>query len=168
MHIEIYPLEKIKVDSIEIVFGMEHSAVDTVLGEGRLIAKRYYYFNNELAIDYRNDKVEFIEFLGGIGGMLKPVLYGVSVFETQANELVEVLKEKNNGIIVIPENGYSYQFMNLSTGLYREAIPDEVREMIEEASRCANPMSEDDIGFEMLRANHWATIGIGIAGYYQS
>ena len=47
---------------------------------------------------------------------------------------------------------------------YSEA---DVEEMIEEAASFGNPMSDDEIQYEMKRANHWATIGVGIAGYYQ-
>ena len=92
---------------------------------------------------------------------------GVSAFETQANDLFDVLKKQNNGVIGDTENGYSYQFQNISVGVYREAIPKEVEDMIEEATSFGNPMTDDEIQYEMKRANHWATIGVGIAGYYQ-
>ena len=167
MHIEIYPLKKILVDHVAICFGMEKSIVDTAIGNGQLIGNKCYYFNNEMAIDYNNNKVEFIEFLGGVDGMLKPTIYGKSAFEIQANDLFEILKDHNNGTIVDNENGYSYQFKNISVGVYREALPQEVEEMIKEAASFGNPMSDDEIQYEMKRANHWATIGVGIAGYYQ-
>ena len=167
MNIEICPVDKVLVDGIAVCFGMEQSAVESAIGKGQLIGKRCYYFNNEMAIDYSNNKVDFIEFLGGVDGRLKPKIYGISVFETQANDLFNVLKKQNNGIIGDNENGYSYQFENISVGVYREAIPKEVEEMIEEAASFGNPMSDDEIQYEMKRANHWATIGVGIAGYYQ-
>ena len=167
MNIEIYPLEKILVDHVAIFFGMEKSIVDTTIGNGQLIGNRYYYLNNEMAIDYNNNKVEFIEFLGGADGMLKPIIYGISAFETQANHLFEVLKKQNNGVVGDHENGYSYQFENISVGIYREAVPQEVEEMIEEAANFGNPMSNAEIQHEMKRSNYWATIGVGIAGYYQ-
>ena len=143
------------------------SIVDAAIGNGQLIGNRYYYLNNEMAIDYNDNKVEFIEFLGGLDGMLKPTIYGISAFETQANDLFEVLKKQNNGMAGDHENGYSYQFENISVGVYREAVPQEVEEMIEEAASFGNPMSDDEIRYEMKRANHWATIGVGVAGYYQ-
>ena len=42
----------------------------------------------------------------------------------------------------------------------------ELSEMIEEASAFGNPMSSDEIEYESKRANHFATIGVGVAGYY--
>lgn len=167
MKIEIYPLDKVMIDGAAIFLGMEQSAVEAAIGKGQLIGKRYYYFNTEMAIDYSSNKVEFIEFLSGIDGMLKPAIYGISAFDTQANALFEVLKERNNGVIFDTENGYSYAFQNISVGVYREAIPKDVEGMIEEAVAFGNPISDDTLQYEMNRANHWATIGVGIAGYYQ-
>ena len=167
MNIEICPLDKVLVDGVAIYLGMEQSVVEAAIGKGQVIGKRCYYFNNGMAIDYRNNKVDFIEFLGGGDGMPKPTIYGVSAFETQANDLFDVLKKQNNGVIRDSENGYSYQFENISVGVYREAVPKEIEEMIEEAASFGNPMSDDEMQYEMKRANHWATIGIGVTGYYQ-
>ena len=56
MHIEMYPLEKVVIDSIAVSFGMERSAVEAAIGKGQPVGKRCYYFHNEMAIDYSNDK----------------------------------------------------------------------------------------------------------------
>jgi len=167
MNIEIYPLDKVVINGSVICIGMEQSDVEAAIGKGQFTGKRCYYFNSEMAIDYSDNKVEFIEFLGGIDGMLKPTIYGISAFDTQANTLFEILKEQNNGDIGDNENGYSYQFQNISVGVYREATPEEIKEMIEESSSCGEPMSDNEIEHEMKRANHWATIGVGVVGYYQ-
>ena len=167
MNVEIKPLDKVVFDNISIYFGMERSAVERAFGEGHPIGNRYYYFNNEMAIDYLENKVAFVEFLGGVNGKLKPVIYGVSAFDIDAAELVAVLKANNNGEICDDETGYSYQFSKISIGVFREVLPDEISEMIEEAKCFRNPMSNDEIQYEMKRANHWATIGCGGVGYYQ-
>lgn len=167
MNIEICPLDKVLVDGEAICLGMERSAVEAAIGKGIPVGKRHYYFNNEMAIDYKDNNVEFIEFLSGIDGALKPSIYGISVFESQADGLLEVLKEKNSGAISDTEKGYSYQFPNISVGVYREAVPAAVNEMIAEAASFGNPLSDDAIRDEMKKANHWATTGLGVAGYYQ-
>ena len=167
MNIQIYPLDKVVFDNVSICLGMEKKAVELALGVGEAIGNRYYYFNSEMAIDYQENKVNFIEFLGGVDGKLKPTIYGVSAFDVEADELVDVLKTNNNGELCDDENGYSYQFSNISIGVYREALPDEIKEMIEEAKNNGNPMSDDEIAYEMKRANYWATIGCGSVGYYQ-
>lgn len=167
MNIQIYPIDKVVFDNVSICFGMEKSAVEFALGVGEAIGNRYYYFNSEMAIDYQEDKVNFIEFLGGVDGKLKPTIYGVSVFDVNFTELIDVLKTNNHGEICNEENGYSYQFLNISIGIYREALPNEITEMIEEAKKDGNPMSDDEIAYEMKRANYWTAIGCGAVGYYQ-
>ena len=169
MKIEIYPLEKIVVDGVSIYLGMEQSVVETAIGKGQLVGKRYYYYDHEMAIDYSENKtVKFIEFLGGIDGSLHPVIYGVSAFDTLADELTNLLRQKNDGEINDLEKGYSLAFLNISVGVYRERIPSDVIKMIEEMQSDGIPTEDDeDIAEEMRKANHWATIGVGIAGYYR-
>lgn len=167
MNIVIYPLDKVLIDGAAVCLGMNLPAVEAMIGKGRLIGKRCYYFNNEMAIDYNDGKVEFIELLSGSDGVLKPTIYGVSVFEAQADDLFAVLKQQNGGPINDSENGCSYQFPRIGVGIYREAVPPAVEEMIEEAAASGTPMSADEIRYERNRAKHWATIGIGVAGYYQ-
>lgn len=169
MKIEIYPLDRISIDGQPICLGMEQSCVEATIGKGQFIRNRCYYFDNELAIDYdHNNKVEFIECLSGIDGVLKPYIYGMSAFESSANDLLKLLQSHNNGMIDNTENGYSYQFNDISVGVYREAVPEEVMKMIKEAEDFGDPMSDDDINYEMNKSNHWATIGFGIANYYKN
>ena len=169
MNIEIYPLEKIIIDGVSIYLGMEQSAVESAIGKGQLVGKRYYYYNTEMAIDYSENKtVEFIEFLGGIDGSVHPVIYGVSAFDALADELANLLRQKNDGEIDDSEQGYSLAFLNISVGVYRERLPSDVMEMIEEMRAEGIPTeNNEEVAEEMRKANHWATIGVGVDGYYQ-
>ncbi len=169
MNIEIYPLEKIVIDGVSIHFGMEQSSVERVIGKGQFVRNRYYYNGNEMAIEYSENKtVKFIEFLGGIDGSMHPVIYGVSAFDTSADELTGLLRQKNDGEIDDSERGYSFVFLNISIGVYRERLPSDVSEMIEEMKADGIPTEDnEDIAEEMRKADHWATIGAGVAGYYQ-
>lgn len=168
MKIEIFPLEKVLIDGVALCLGMEQAAAEQIVGKGQFVRDRYYYRNSELTISYDNDgKVSFIEFLGGIDGQLKPTIYGVSVFDADADEIYELLKQHNGDEITDIERGYCYSFLNISVGLYRESIPENVTEMIEEATSFGNPISEEEIEYETKKAHHWATIGFGIKNYYQ-
>ena len=169
MNIEIFPLEKIVFDGVSVYLGMERAEVENAIGIGQLIGRRYYYFNNELAIDYsENGTVEFMEFLGGAEGSLQPFVYGLAAFDTDAEEMAELLKQKNGGEVMDTENGYSYSFANISVGVYREIRPSDVLEMIEEMKAEGIPTEDnEDVAADMRRANHWATIGVGVTGYYQ-
>ena len=168
MNIEIYPLEKVVINGVSIYLGMEQSAVENAIGQGELVGNRFYYYDSEMAIDYdKNKKVEFIEFLGGIDGILQPVIYGVSSFQTKAEDIFNILFEINHGDIDDNENGYSYSFLNISVGVYRSSIPEDVQEMIEEAAADGVPIDEEELEYEMKKANYWETIGIGIENYYR-
>lgn len=54
-------------------------------------------------------------------------------------------------------------------GVYREAGPEDIAEMIEEMKADGIPTEDnEDLAADIKRANHWATIGIGGAGYYNN
>ena len=170
MNIELYPLEKAVIDGISIYLGMAQTDVEAAVGAGKPVGKRHYYYNSEMAIDYDADKkVEFIEFLGGIDGSLRPVLYGVSAFDTPADELAELLRGKNAGAVDDSERGYSLSFLNISVGVYRETTPSDIAETIEEMKAAGiSPENNRDLEADIRKAHHWSTIGIGIPGYYQN
>lgn len=167
MKIELYPLEKVVLDGATLALGMTRAAVEAALGKGERVGARHYYFNSELALDYRDDRLELIEFLGGIDGALRPTLDGLSVFEADADALAALLRERSGGAVIDAERGYSYQFPPLGIGVYREAIPEEVAAMLEEAARDGAPMSPEDIACERRRAEHWATLALAGADYYR-
>ncbi len=168
MKIEIFPLEKIVLDDISIAFGISKREVERLLGYATSIGERHYYFGAELAISYdKHENVEFVEFLGGREGALRPMIYGVSVFDENAEALTALLAEKNQGDIGDYENGYSYQFLNISIGLYREMTPHDVEEMIAEMKAHGIPTKQDpDLEADKEKAHHWTTIGAGACGYY--
>lgn len=168
MNIEIFPLDKVVIDNVSVCLGAARSAVEAAIGAGELAGKRYYYYKSNMAVDYdSSDKVKFIEFLGGIDGELHPMIYGVPAFETTADELTELLTEKNDGEIDDSENGYSYGFLNISVGVYRARIPDDIEDMIEDAEEEGETIDEEDLEDERRKAEHWATIGIGVKDYYR-
>lgn len=168
MRIEIYPLDKVVIDGNSICLGMERAAVEAAIGKGQFVGHRYYYYNSDMAIDYKDEKVEFIEFLGGIDGSLHPQIYGVSAFDTPAEELIRILQQKNDGEIDDSEQGYGFAFLNISVGVYREMRPSDAAEMIEEMKADGIPTeNNEDVQSELRKTNHWATIGVGVAGYYQ-
>ncbi len=169
MRIEIIPLEKVIFDGVPVCLGADMSAVEAAIGKGEQVGNRYYHFNTNVAIDYDAEKrVEFIEFLGGTDGELHPIIYGVPAFETDAEALVNLLREKNGVEVDDSENGYSLAFLNISIGVYRETTPRDVEEMIDEMKADGIPTdNNEDIRMENRKAHHWATIGVGVKRYYQ-
>ena len=104
INIRLIPLEKIIVDEKEIRLGEKKQAVISMLGAPEHIHENYgggswrhYYCDSELALDFnQDDRLEFIEFLGGHYGELKPYIYGISVFDTKDTDVVRVLSEHND------------------------------------------------------------------------
>lgn len=167
-NVEVRPLEGIVLDGQHIRLGAIREELGQIVGlPGAAQENAQYYFRNELRIDFdKRGRVEFIELLGGPDGALQPVIDGVAVFLAKPELVTALLREKNGGEPLDNEKGYSYTFLNLSVGLYRENVPENVDEMIEQAKADGHPLSEEDIEHEKRRT-HWATIGVGAAGYYR-
>lgn len=167
--IKLIPLVGMEFSDATIALASSQKDVENLLGEPCSTRDHsLFYFNNELRFDLDDDgKIEFIEFLGGCDGELQPVIYGVSAFQSTADTLYNVLSEENQGEIDDSEAGYSYGFLNISVGIYRPSIPEDVEDMIAEATADGKPMDEAEIEDEMKKANYWATIGIGVRDYYR-
>ena len=135
----LFPLNKIVLDDKEIRLGMTKSDVENVLGSGETYDESRYYYQDELAVDYssKDNTVEFIEFLGGPDGEIQPEIYGVKAFQVDAEELLQLLSEKN-GTDIDDSEEESAAFRNISVGIYRENYED-----------------------------RWETIGLGVKDYYQ-
>ena len=126
MRVEVFPLEKIIIDNKEIMLGMNINEVQKLIGisdrgfsncDGE--SCRHYYFDSELGLDFdESGLLEFIEFLGGIDGNLRPYLYGVSAFETSADELLKIIMQQDDEVDD-SEADYCYCFLNIGIGLWR-------------------------------------------------
>lgn len=168
IEIDLRPLVGIEINGSEIKLGASADDVKTILGQPSSTGENsLYYYENELRFDLNKGSVEFIEFLGGIEGELQPLIYGLPAFQTDADELYDVLKRKNNGEIDDSEAEYSYGFKEISVGVYREITPYDVQEMMADAHVGNETVYDEDIEEEMSRASHWGTIGIGVANYYK-
>lgn len=147
MKAELFPLEKLVLDGHDIFLGQSKEQFISVLGEAEYVREnygggswRYYYFDSELAFDVdKKGNIQFIEFLGGHDGELKPVIYGVSAFDVSTKKLVKLLTEHNNGEI---DDSWedSYGFLAISVGIWQTADDEE----------------------------YWTTIGIGGKDYYSN
>lgn len=169
MNAVLYPLDRVELDGKTIFLGMDWAEAEQVLGTGSWIRGRHYYFNNELAIDCDADnKVCFIEFLGGFYGKIKPAIYDISAFEADAEELAEVLSQKNGGVVRDVEKGHCIEFLKISVGVYRELVPAEIIEMERDMRADGIPTEGNpDLERDRESARHWSSIGIGIAEYYE-
>ncbi|MDE6780213.1 MAG: hypothetical protein K2J40_01955 [Ruminococcus sp.] len=167
MKVIIKPLEGIELDSKKIILGCSREIVESILGKPHIFESSYYYFKNEIRFDFdRDNKLEFIELLGGMDGVLQPEIYGINPFAESTDKVYEILAQHNNGDIDDRENGYSYAFVETDIGIYRPSIPEDVDIMAENCRQAGEPLSAEEYEYEYRHANYWSTIGIGGKGYY--
>ena len=168
---KLEPLVGLEWDGASIRFGQGLAEVSALLGEPENTrGPRRYYCGGELALDFDGeDRLEFIEFLGGPEGALRPGLYGQDVFDTDADELYARLAERNGPDVDEDEAPYGYALRRLSIGLYREVAPEDINAMLREM--CNVDLTRlGGIGMDMeaerRKAYRWATVGIGKKDYY--
>lgn len=169
-HVILHPREGMEFDGAFLRFGDSRAETEALLGlpEDRQ-PNRSFHLRGELRLDFDGEgKLEFMEFLGGLRGELQPLLYDRSVFQTDAQELLELLLEHNGPDVDDSEAEYSYALRELSVGLYREITPADVRAMVLELTRLdLTSLSQVDLNTDRERANHWETVGMGRPGYYE-
>lgn len=177
MKILVKPLDGVYWEDKSILLGEERRSVEKTFTNicfkdksVRESGLSFYLFNTNLRVDFdKNDRVEFIEFLGGFNIEVQAVIYGIDAFKTNADELFELLKKHNNGEIGDSENGYSYDFKNISVGIWRESTPESLAEFIKEIRNDESIdeiIVEENIKEEILKTSYWETLGIGVKNYY--
>ena len=83
--------------------------------------------------------------------------------ELEAAELVTLLKEKNGSNIDDAEAPYCYCFRNISIGVWRQNIPEDISQS---EIRDATDEERKIWIMEQNKAKHFWTIGVGNIGYY--
>ena len=149
--LELLPLEGLRLGEQLLPLAASKEQAEALLGPAEEFqGDQWYYAESELRLDFdQSGRLEFIEFLGGLEGRLQPTIYGLPAFQTGAGELIEELTRRNNGPVDNHEQGYSYAFLNM---MEENGIP---------------TLDDPDVERDRRRAEHWETIGIGVAGYYQ-
>ena len=165
--IVLFPLTGMEFQGSSLRFGDTRAKVEGLLGPaGHVHGSRCYYLGGELALDFDGaGKLNFIEFLGGAGGALQPELYGVPLFRTDGEALLELLA--GHGTPTHLDGGYTVTVPEISLGLYREITPADVEAMVEEMARIdVTNLSHVDLEAERQRSRRWDTVGIGTKDYY--
>lgn len=172
-NIDILPLDGIDIENLgKISLGQSQSDIEKLLGQpsSNSNPKRLFYNDYELRIDLdENGKIEFIEFFyGPFPDKTELSIYGINPFKIGADNLLEILTEKNNGQIDDSEADYCFGALNISVGIWRDTTTKEIEESIVEMKE-SNQYEEnkDWINEDLNKAKNFWTIGIGIKNYYQ-
>jgi hypothetical protein len=160
----VEPLKGIGVINLGDVKSDVHSALGKTDTTGN---DPDYYFENCLQVHYDKDnKVEFIEFC--TGGPIEIEVFGANPFQLLANDLVNLLKEKNGPVFNKREAPFSYAFKTLSIGIFRESSEEDILESIEECKKEGTYKENEDWLLEDLeKFKYFQTLGIGVKGYYR-
>ena len=94
-------------------------------------------------------------------------IYGIDPFEIGGDQLIELLTQKNNGDIDLSEADFSFGFLNISVGKWRQFTEKDVLEEIEEMKK-QGEYEDNKIELEedLAKSRNFWTIGIGIKNYY--
>jgi hypothetical protein len=124
---------------------MTREEVGRVLGQvSNASGKRNYYFDRGLAVDFGPDgTAEFIECFRD--ERFRVVVFGLDVFGTLADELVQAVSARYPFDPNDPELGWSYVFRDIDVALWRETKPE--RKGVPEG-------------------RSFDSIGVGVKGYY--
>jgi len=121
----------------EIKLGQKKVSNNDFLGKADSYVQRgkdWYselYWNGQLTIQYNNNDIITHIGLRDLGSLnAKVTLYGLDVFETLSNVLIETITQtsKTNFDVSDKEIPYSYKFPKLAMTLWREYLPSDIDE----------------------------------------
>ena len=171
--IEILPLDGIVIENIgKLSLGQSKSDIEKLFGKPSESSnlKQLFFDEYEVRIDLdKKGNAEFIEFIyGPFPEKTEVSIYGVDPFKIGAKKLTEILAEKNNGKIDDSEADYSFTFLNISVGVWRQLTEQNVEESIAEM-KADNEYEEnkDWLNDDLEKAKNFWTIGIGLENYYE-
>ena len=181
LQIDIKPLLGIDIKSIgEVKLGQSQNEVESVIGSPSMYdtisfnntqTNRAFYEAYELRIDYNsNNQVTFIEFIyGPFPEKTELRIYDINPFQEEAERLIELLTIYNAGKIDESETPHCYVFENISVGIWRQSVPSDIQELINEKKEdCTYEIDKAWVDEELEKSKHFWTIGIGEKGYYDS
>lgn len=156
-----------------VLIGDTQSDLLKLLDEPEIVRGSWYYFDGELRFDFDADeRVEFIEFLGGIDGNLQPWIFGTDVFSSDSDDLFAILNKQNGAAKVLEDKGYFYGFCGIGIGIYRDCTPADLEDFADELLEDIEEFGEDAVDTDSLKKDirltyHWNTIGLGGVDYYK-
>ncbi|WP_404812398.1 hypothetical protein ACIRNY_01520 [Capnocytophaga canimorsus] len=163
--LKIIPLVGIEINNSRIFFGSDMDEIIKTLGEPDYKNDRQFYYDTlEFRMDFdTNKKLNFVELQGPDTERIIPEIYGVNPFELEADDLIALLKEKDDNIDA-SEKPYCYCFQKISIGVWRDVTPERVIQSIPK-----NIIGEEENIWqkELDKAKRFWTVGAGIDGYYK-
>jgi len=169
--IELIPLAGMHIENVgQVPLGASRAEVQAILGApSDALDDQYYYDDLELRLDFNG--AGFLQFIESINGpylqKTEISIYGVNPFQVEADELLNILSEKNRGPVDDSEAGYCYAFLNISVGVWRQLTEEDIEEEMESIKAEGDYEENADMLIEDLeKSKFFWTIGVGVEGYY--
>jgi len=161
--IKLMPLEGILIqNSLQIRLGMSDKELYNIIGKpDNKYEQEIFYDEYDIKIELDSfNKIEYIEILSN--EIINVEIYKINPLELYADQLIDLLKEKNGGDIFVEGNGIGYIFNNISVRLWRESIPDDINDIIIESKQDGvYDEMKDEIMSDLEKSKKFTTIGIG-------
>lgn len=168
MKLELLVHKGIKINGEDIFFEMNINDIkldETVERSG----STYYFFDNNLQIGTENQLIYDITCCIDEDSTLRPTFAGKSLYNLEADTMMELLSEELKENPVITENGHSYTWKRSDVSCWRQITPEEAQEELEESKEDGDyEEMKEDIEKDILRAKFFNTITIGIQGSYEN
>jgi hypothetical protein len=171
--IELKPLKGIDIENVgEVLLGQSRQNVESLLGkpsEPYSITSAFYDLY-EFRIDFDEfGKVGYIEFLyGPFPERTELCIYDVNPFTIGAEKLVGILSKQNSGEVDLTEAEFSYAFLNISVGIWRQFTQKDVEQSIAELKSTGKyEFNKSSIENDLENSRNFWTIGLAVADYYR-
>lgn len=167
MKLELLVHKGIKINGEHILLGMNIN--DIKLNEPMKKSRNsYYLYDNCLQIGMENGLIYDITCCIGEASMLRPIFAGKSLYNIEAEAVIELLSKELKENPVITEIGHSYTWKRADVSCWRQITPEEAQEVLEESKEDGDyEEMKEDIEKDILRAKVFDTITIGIEGSYE-
>jgi hypothetical protein len=177
--VELIPLAGADIEGIgKVYFGKSEDEVKRIMGEPENTKKEdsgkkevLYYLGMSLLLQFDEEKkLDYIELSIDplFNENIQPVIYTIDPFDMEFDELVGVLKEKNDGEADTMDPEHRYEFPDISVSIWREATLDEVEDSVEELKYEQNYLDEQQDLYkkDATKADYISSIGIGTTNYF--
>lgn len=163
--ITLHPLLGIDIEAVgSLRFGQPRSAVAELLGAPAERSDRVdYYPERGLHVYYDFEQaIEFFDIPDAFDSRCQVRLYGINPFALKAEDLLHLLREKNQGEVRDRNAPHSYRFLELSLNVWRDVSEEEVLALLAEF-----PQSREHLLPELAKAPYFWAIGIGAKDCYR-
>lgn len=150
-----------------IKIGMMKSEVDDILPAPSANRNTmFYYFQNLLHVEIKNDIVVFIQLCSNQD--ILPIFENKNLFSLKDKEILSLFSKYDSVDEDDAEYGYVYQFNKIGINFGREAIPEDLEQELENLDKNSKDFQEEKDFYvtEIEKYRYFQTVAVFGEGYY--